>query len=88
MGPHTTSVADAIASESQLKKARQLDPIARYRTWLEHEGIASADFFEDCDKFATERTAAVRDEVVALAPPPADEASRFVFERPWGEAHA
>jgi pyruvate dehydrogenase E1 component alpha subunit len=84
MGPHTTSVAASADLQDDLEEQGRLDPIARYRTWLANEGVADDAFFTECDEEAGERATAIRAGIVATGTPPAEDATRFVFENPWG----
>jgi pyruvate dehydrogenase E1 component alpha subunit len=84
MGPHTTSVAASADLQHDLEEHARLDPIARFRRWLANEAIADDLFFDRCDADARERVAAIRVGVLATGTPPPEDATRFVFENPWG----
>ncbi len=86
MGPHTTSLPGAMASDDEIEQASKLDPISRLRTWLSNEGIADENFFTDSEKRADDRVAEVRAGLTATRSPPIEDLTQFVFENPWGES--
>lgn len=87
MGPHTTSVAQSAELQGDLDEMAALDPIARYKTWLRTEGIAHDGDFDKYDRYAAGRVAEIRAGVIATPTPPPEDATRFVFEKPWGPAN-
>jgi len=70
MGAHTTSddpTRYRIASEVESWQAK--DPIARYRAYLQRQGIADADFFDEVQEHATREATDLRERVLTMPDP-------------------
>ena len=72
IGAHSTADdAGRYRDEDEVRAARELDPIERYRKWLVAAGHADEAFVAGCESEARERVTAIREGVVAQpAPPP------------------
>ncbi|GBC87494.1 3-methyl-2-oxobutanoate dehydrogenase subunit alpha [bacterium HR12] len=83
IGPHTTADDPTrYRDEAEVERWRALDPIARYRRFLEGAGVADAGFAAACEAEAEDWVERVRAELVALGPPPATEVFDHVFADP------
>ncbi|WP_026931517.1 pyruvate dehydrogenase (acetyl-transferring) E1 component subunit alpha [Glycomyces tenuis] len=70
MQPHTTSDdATRYRDEAELDYWRAKDPILRYRTWLEAESLADADYFAAVDDEAAGEVRELRQRVMDLPDP-------------------
>lgn len=88
-GPHSTS--DDPGRYRTLDAERTdagEDPLTRFRTYLETEGIADAPFFAAAAEAAEAEAEAVRQGLAALGPRPGDEMFDFVFQEPTGNLTA
>jgi pyruvate dehydrogenase E1 component alpha subunit len=73
MAAHTTSDdATRYRSADEVEHWRQRDPIARYRAFLQQEGLGSNEFFADVDAEADDRAADLRALTLALPDPQVD----------------
>jgi pyruvate dehydrogenase E1 component alpha subunit len=84
MAAHTTSddpTKYRFSAEVEMWKLR--DPIARYKTWLAHEGIADGAFFAAVDAEADEIAATVREATITMPDPGMDE----IFDNIYVEPH-
>ncbi len=85
MGAHTTTDDPTRYRDSdELEAWRLKDPIARLRTYLSREGLASPDFFDEIDAHAKREAAALRKACLALPDPPPAE----LFDRVYAGPHA
>jgi pyruvate dehydrogenase E1 component alpha subunit len=85
MAAHTTSddpTKYRFSADVELWKLR--DPIARFKTWLAHEGHADGAFFKAVDAEADELAARVRTATVEMPDPGMDE----IFDHVYVEPHA
>jgi pyruvate dehydrogenase E1 component alpha subunit len=84
MAAHTTSddpTKYRFSAEVEMWKLR--DPIARFKTWLGHEGIADGTFFAAVEAEADELAASVREATITMPDPEVDE----IFEHVYVEPH-
>lgn len=84
MGAHTTSddpTKYRFAAEVEMWKLR--DPIARFKAWLGHEGIADGAFFASVEEQADELAARLRAETVGMPDPEVGD----IFEHVYVEPH-
>ncbi|GAB3226466.1 pyruvate dehydrogenase (acetyl-transferring) E1 component subunit alpha [Glycomyces halotolerans] len=84
MQPHTTSDdATRYRDEAELDYWRAKDPILRYRTWLEAEGLADEAYFAAIESEATEHVMELRERVMSLSDPEVTEMFDSVYvDRP------
>lgn len=83
IGPHTTADDPTrYRDESEVERWRALDPISRYRRFLERTGVADEGFVAACETEAEAWVGRVRGELVALGAPPASEVFDHVFAEP------
>lgn len=83
IGPHTTADDPTrYRDEAEVERWRALDPIVRYRRFLEAVGVADAGFAAACEAEAEAWVGTVRAELVALGAPPASEVFDHVFAEP------
>ncbi|THV41573.1 pyruvate dehydrogenase (acetyl-transferring) E1 component subunit alpha [Glycomyces buryatensis] len=83
MQPHTTSDdATRYRDEAELDQWRAKDPILRYRTWLEAEGLAGGDYFAEIDAEADREVRKLRDRVISLTDPEVSEMFDSVYAEP------
>ena len=83
MAAHTTSddpTKYRMSAEVEVWKLR--DPIARFKTWLAHEGIADGAWFAEVDDEAEELAARVRRETLAMPNPPIADMFDHVYAEP------
>ena len=84
MAAHTTSddpTKYRFSAEVEMWKLR--DPIARFKTWLGHEGIADHDFFVAVDAEADELASNVREATVTMGDPEVAD----IFDNVYVEPH-
>ncbi len=83
VGPHTTADDPSrYRDEAEVERWRALDPIERYRRYLERSGLADPGFAAACEAETEEWVGRVRAELVALGAPPASEVFDHVFADP------
>lgn len=86
MAAHTTSddpTKYRFSAEVEMWKLR--DPIARFKTWLAHEGIADHDYFDEVQHGADELAASVRAAAVSMPDPDPDEIFAHVYVEPHAQ---
>ena len=82
MGPHSTADdRSRYQPAEQIESWRELDPLVRYRTFLEAEGAIDPAFIEQVEADAKELAATVRAGIAGA--PPRD--IREMFDWVWGE---
>jgi 2-oxoisovalerate dehydrogenase E1 component alpha subunit len=82
MGPHSTADDPTrYRSSDEMDKWRKLDPILRLTTHLEHEGVVSPEFKEQCDAEAREARGKLRAAIVGAQPRPPEELFEHVYDR-------
>ena len=80
LGPHSTADdASRYRSDDEVRKWRALDPLDRYRRWLEAAGYASDSFFDLVVTEAKDFASRMRAGVVASEPRPVSELFEWVF---------
>ena len=80
IGPHSTADdASKYRAGEEVRKWEALDPLARYRSWLEETGTADAAFFEGVDVEARAFAARMRAGVTSSGPRPVAEMFEWVF---------
>jgi len=83
MGDHSTADdATRYRAAEEVERMRALDPIARFRTWLESSGVADPGFAAACEAEAEAWVAEVRAGVIATPAPPAEWCFDWVFAEP------
>ena len=83
MGAHSTADdAGRYRDDVDVERARELDPIARFRTWLTAQGLADDAFIAACDEKAEAFALEVRAGVVATEAPPAEWMFDWVYAAP------
>ncbi|MEX2274989.1 MAG: thiamine pyrophosphate-dependent enzyme [Actinomycetota bacterium] len=90
IGPHSTNDdAGRYRDPREVERARELDPIARYRTFLLNERIADEGFVIACEREAELVAGQVREAIVATPAPSTDELFASVYGDPPAtfEAH-
>jgi pyruvate dehydrogenase E1 component alpha subunit len=81
IGPHSTADdASKYRSAEEVDRWKALDPLTRYRSWLESEGVADEGFFDTVESEAKEFAAKLRRDVIGSAPRPPKELFEWVFE--------
>jgi pyruvate dehydrogenase E1 component alpha subunit len=78
----TADDASRYREPGEVEGMRSLDPITRYRTWLESSGVADVAFAAGCEDEAEAWVAAVRADLVATLAPPGEWAFDWVFAEP------
>ena len=85
IGAHSTADDPSrYRGEEEVNAARAADPIARYTTWMQAAGHASADFLTSCEAAAEAFALNVRAGVVATEPPPAEWMFDWTYAEPPG----
>ncbi|HVM10884.1 MAG TPA: pyruvate dehydrogenase (acetyl-transferring) E1 component subunit alpha [Actinomycetota bacterium] len=80
MGPHSTADdATRYREKADVDRWQELDPIARYRTFLEAEGIADQSFFLEAEADGKELAATVRAGIQGAPPRQVEDLFRWVF---------
>ncbi|HZD78680.1 MAG TPA: thiamine pyrophosphate-dependent dehydrogenase E1 component subunit alpha [Actinomycetota bacterium] len=83
MGPHSTADDPSRYRTREAVAAwRGRDPIERFRRYLLHRQLVDEHLVSTIEEEARTWVRGVREELVGLAPPPAQELSAFAFERP------
>ncbi|HLF69360.1 MAG TPA: pyruvate dehydrogenase (acetyl-transferring) E1 component subunit alpha [Actinomycetota bacterium] len=83
MGPHSTADdASKYQPKEQIEKWGALDPLQRYRTYLEKAGILTAPFEEQTRRDADELAAYIRQGIVGAPPPALEDLFKWVFAEP------
>jgi pyruvate dehydrogenase E1 component alpha subunit len=83
IGAHSTADdAGRYRDDADVERARGLDPIARFRTWLTAQGLADDAFIAACDEEADAFALAVRAGVVATEAPPVEWMFDWVYAAP------
>jgi 2-oxoisovalerate dehydrogenase E1 component alpha subunit len=82
IGAHTTADdAARYRDEDAVDRARSFDPIARFRAWLEREGIVDATAVRTLEDEASAYVASVREGLTAQGAPPTE----WIFDWVYGE---
>lgn len=83
VGPHTTADDPSrYRDQVEVERWRALDPIERYRRFLERSGLADPGFAAACEEEAEAWVGRIRTELVALGTPSASEVFDHVFAEP------
>jgi 2-oxoisovalerate dehydrogenase E1 component subunit alpha len=83
IGPHSTNDdASRYRDADEVERARTLDPIDRYRTFLRGQGLADQGFLDACSREAEHLAARVRTQIEATPAPPTEELFDFVYAAP------
>jgi 2-oxoisovalerate dehydrogenase E1 component alpha subunit len=81
MGAHSTADdATRYRSSEEVERWGALDPLSRYRRWLEAESLADEEFFGTVEAEAMDFAAKLRREVIGSGPRPVEELFEWVFE--------
>jgi 2-oxoisovalerate dehydrogenase E1 component alpha subunit len=83
IGAHTTADDSArYRDEAAVEQARSYDPIARFRTWLEREGIVDDTSVRTLEDEAAAFVASVREALTAQGAPPTEWMFEWVYAEP------
>ena len=83
IGAHSTADdAERYRTAEEVEAARAVDPIARYATWLRHEGLVDEAVLASIDEKAERFAMQVREGVVATPPPPASWLFDWTYAEP------
>ena len=81
IGPHSTADdASKYRPNEEVDQWKALDPLERYRRWLESSGVADDAFLQRVDEEARGFTARIRSGVIGSGPRPVEELFQWVFE--------
>ncbi|HVE92005.1 MAG TPA: pyruvate dehydrogenase (acetyl-transferring) E1 component subunit alpha [Actinomycetota bacterium] len=82
LGPHSTADdASIYQPREEVERWQALEPLSRYRTFLESQGIADAAFFGSVDEEAAAIAAKIRAGIAAAPPRPVHEMFQWVYEQ-------
>jgi 2-oxoisovalerate dehydrogenase E1 component alpha subunit len=85
LGPHSTADdASRYQPKDEIDAWRSLDPIERYRTFLEARGLLTEEVKKGYDDEANRLAAHIRDGIVGAPPPPPEDMFEWVFETRTG----
>ena len=80
VGPHSTADdASKYRQGEEVERWKTLDPLIRYRSWLERSGVADASFLEGVEEEARAFAARMRAGVIGSDPRPVSEMFEWVF---------
>jgi pyruvate dehydrogenase E1 component alpha subunit len=80
LGPHSTADdASRYQPREEIERWKELDPIERYRRFVEERGVADDAFAEQCEAGATSEMARIREGVIGSGSRPAEEMFEWVF---------
>jgi len=83
IGAHSTADdAGRYRDDADVARAREADPIERYRRWLAAQGLVDDAFLSDCDDEAATFALRVREDLVATEPPPVEWMFDWVYAAP------
>jgi pyruvate dehydrogenase E1 component alpha subunit len=83
IGDHSTADdATRYRSAGEVERMRALDPIARFRTWLEATGVVDDGFAAVCETEAGAWVAEVREGITSTPAPPPEWSFDWVFAEP------
>jgi pyruvate dehydrogenase E1 component alpha subunit len=83
MGAHSTADdAGRYRDVLDVERARELDPIVRFRTWLTAQGLVDDAFLAACDEEANAFALEVRAGIVATEAPPVEWMFDWVYAAP------
>jgi 2-oxoisovalerate dehydrogenase E1 component alpha subunit len=86
MGAHTTADDDTrYRPPEELEEWARRDPIERFRRFLERQGVAGPEFFQETESEAESFVAGVREAVIAAGPRDVGALFEWVFENPTSE---
>jgi 2-oxoisovalerate dehydrogenase E1 component alpha subunit len=81
LGPHSTADdAGKYQPAEEIERWKALDPIDRYRRFLEGQGLLDEAFVQSCEQEAKDEMARIRAGVIASEPRPLEELFAWVFE--------
>ncbi|MDP9342244.1 MAG: pyruvate dehydrogenase (acetyl-transferring) E1 component subunit alpha [Actinomycetota bacterium] len=81
LGPHSTADdAGRYQPAEEIERWKALDPLERYRRFLEARGLLDDGFAEACEQEAKDAMARLREGVLSSAPRPVEELFQWVFE--------
>jgi pyruvate dehydrogenase E1 component alpha subunit len=81
LGPHSTADdASKYQPSEEIEQWKALDPIERYRAYLDAQGILTADIKANFDQEANQLASHIRDGIVGAPPPSTDDLFEWVFE--------
>jgi pyruvate dehydrogenase E1 component alpha subunit len=83
-GPHSTADdPKRYRTPEELERWEALDPVTRFRAYLDHEGVLADEFASRCDTEADAAAKDLRAKIVGARPRPAEELFGFVYaDRP------
>ena len=88
IGAHTTSDDPSkYRDEDELAFWTARDPIARFRAYLESQGMPGS-FFDEVDQQAADEVSDFRRDVLALEPPPVENMFAHVYSAPHAPVEA
>jgi 2-oxoisovalerate dehydrogenase E1 component alpha subunit len=80
IGPHSTADdASRYRPKEEVEQWRALDPLERYRSWVQSSGLGDDRFFDDVEAEAKEFGARMRAGVIGSRPRPVEELFEWVF---------
>jgi 2-oxoisovalerate dehydrogenase E1 component alpha subunit len=80
MGPHSTADdRSRYQPEAEIEGWKALDPLERYRRFLEREGLIDGSFLSEVEAKGKEVAASIRAGIQGAAPPPVEDMFRWVF---------
>jgi 2-oxoisovalerate dehydrogenase E1 component alpha subunit len=80
LGPHSTADdATRYRTKEEVDKWHELDPLERYRMFLEAEGVADQSFVLEVDAEAADVAATVRAGIQGAPPPPVEDLFKWVY---------
>jgi pyruvate dehydrogenase E1 component alpha subunit len=83
LGPHSTADdASRYQSAKEIEVWKALDPISRYRAFLDSRGLLNDKLERNCEEESDKLAAHIREGIVGAAAPPLDDLFRWVFAVP------
>ena len=80
LGPHSTADdATRYRTKDEVDRWHELDPLERYRMFLEAEGVADQSFVLEVDAEAADIAATVRAGIQGAPPPPVEDLFKWVY---------
>jgi pyruvate dehydrogenase E1 component alpha subunit len=80
LGPHSTADdAGRYQTPEEIERWRELEPLRRYRTFLEARGLLTDDVVKQVEAESDQLAAHIRNGIVGLPPHPIDDMFRWVF---------
>jgi pyruvate dehydrogenase E1 component alpha subunit len=81
LGPHSTADdAGRYQPKEEVERWRALDPLERYRGFLQARGVVDDDFVSQCEEEAKREMARIREGVIGSKPRPVAELFEWIFD--------